>query len=91
MRVRLGRATLVSTRSCTVDSSVHHRRAGHGVYTTGPGPSMQVIVTLGKRELGEGAPAKQGLKSEGHTGKTHLLTPVSAPAVLDGPERNLGA
>ena len=27
-----------------------------------------------------------GWRAEGQAGKTHLLTPVSAPAVLDGPE-----
>ena len=48
---------------------------------------MQVVVTLGGRGASVRAPGQDGgWRARGQAAKTHLLTPVSAPAVLDGPE-----
>lgn len=80
-RGRSGQHHVLSWRS-----SVHHRRAGHSVHPTGPGPTIQVVVTLGERGVVRALGRDAGWRAGGRAGKTHLLTPVSAPAVLDGPE-----
>lgn len=47
---------------------------------------MQVVVTLVGEALVRAPGQDGGWRAEGRAGKTHLLTPVGAPAVLDGPE-----